>query len=195
MRRPAQQVGEHDPEGVQVGGRSQPTAGDLLLGGHVPRGPDNRTGRGRRSCHDLRDAEVGDFDQAAGVKQDVVRFDVAVQDVPAVGVGQRRGNRQADRAGGLRGHAGPPAGQRPPAQLLHDDQVQVVVGDVVVDPHHMWMIKGSEQLCFRREPRGRAVEVRHQNLDRNVAVQSTMSAGQHQPERAPAEDLAQLVAG
>ncbi len=111
-----------------------------------------------------------------------------------MGVGQRRGDRQSDRAGGLRGHVGPPAGQRPPAQPLHDDQVQVVVGDIVVDPHHMWMIKGGEQLRFRREPRGRVVEIRYQNLDRNVTVQPTVPAGQHQPERAPTEYLTQLIA-
>ncbi len=112
-----------------------------------------------------------------------------------MGVGQRRGNRQSDRARGLRRHAGPAVGQRPSAQPLHDDQVQVVLGDIVVDPHHMWMIKSGKQLRFRRESRGSAVGIRHQNLDCDVAVQSTVPAGQHQSERAPAEDLAQLVAG
>ncbi len=114
-RLPCQQVVEHDTEGVQVGGRPQPAPRDLF-GGHVHRGALECAGGRRRPLHEFRDPEVGDLEQAGGVEQHVVGFDVAVQHSPAVGVGQGCGRGQTHRAGVPRRHAAAAAGQRSPAE-------------------------------------------------------------------------------
>ncbi len=114
QRHPGQQLVQEHPERVQIGRRPQP-ATDVLLGSHVLRGPDPRARGRRRPGENLRDPEIGDFQQVGGVEQDVVRFDVTVQHTPVVRAGQRRGHRQPDRAGTLARHPGPPTGQRPPA--------------------------------------------------------------------------------
>ncbi len=142
-RRPGQQLIQQHPQGVQIGGRAQPATEDLF-GGHIPRSTDNRARGSRRSLHDFRDTEVGDFQQAGGVEQNVVRFDVTVQHPPAMRTGQRRSHRQPHRTRRLRRHTRPPTGQRPPAQQLHHDQMQIVCGDRVIDPDDMRMVQGCE---------------------------------------------------
>ncbi len=113
---------EEYPEGVEVGGRTQPATEDLLRS-HIPRGADNRARRGRRPLHDFRDTEIGDLQQTGGIEHNVVRFDVTVQHPPAMRTGQRRRHRQPHRTRRLRRHTRPPTGQRPPAQQLHHDQM------------------------------------------------------------------------
>ncbi len=59
----------------------------------------------------------------------------------------------------------------------------------------MRMIHGGEQLCLTGETGSRTVTPRGQNLDGHVAVQGTVSAGQHQPGRTRTECGAQVIAG
>ncbi len=193
-RRAGQQQVEHDSEGVQVRGRSQPPTGDLF-GGHVGGGSRRTAGDDRRSFKDFCDAEVGDLEQAGGVEQHVVRLYVAVQHPMGVRAGQRCGHRQPHGAGPLRGQIGPATGQRPSGQELHDDQMQVVSLDIVVDPDHMRMVHGGEYLSLGGEIGRRPFVTRGQDLDRNIAVQSSVPASQHQAECSRAEFGAQVVAG
>ncbi len=175
QRCPDEQLVQEHPEGIQVGGRPQPTA-DELFGRHVLRGPDEHARGGRRPVENLRDPEVGDLEQASGVEQNVVGLDVAVQYPLGMRAGQRRGHRQTDRAGTLRWDARPPTGQRPPTQQLHDDQMQLVGLDVIVDPHDMRMIHRGEDPCLGFETAWRVLLRRGQHLDRNIAIKVAVPA-------------------
>lgn len=61
-----------------------------LLGSHVERAAEQRSGRGQadRAVLDLDDSEVADLDGAVVEQHEVGRLDVAVHDVPRVGGGQ-----------------------------------------------------------------------------------------------------------
>ena len=100
----ADQLVEHDPGGVDVGGRGQ-LLGLGLLRRHVGRRAEHlaRPGGHRlRPADDLGDPEVGDLQRPRGREHDVLRLDVAVQHAPAVGEVQR----------GARGHAPRPRPRR-----------------------------------------------------------------------------------
>ena len=69
------------------------------LGGHVSQGADNVAGLSQPfplAVLGLRQPEVGDPDDSAGVEQEIRRFDVAVADALRVGVGQCVGRLGAD---------------------------------------------------------------------------------------------------
>ena len=56
------------------------------LGGHVLWRPDNSSCSRSRSCKDLRHAKVAELDDVAGVKEDIVAFDVTVKNFSIVAV-------------------------------------------------------------------------------------------------------------
>lgn len=107
-------------------GRRLDVAALQLLGRHVLRGADDRAGVGEagRGVQDAGDAEVGD-DRAAVGEQDVVRFEVAVDDAGGVRVGQCGGDLGAE--GGDLGPGQAPrrfaygTGQRLAGHVLHHD--------------------------------------------------------------------------
>ncbi len=73
--------------------------------------------------------------------------------------------------------------------------MQVVGLDIVIDPHHMRMIHGSEDPRLGLETTWRVLLRRGQYLDRDITVQVAVPARQHQPERARTQFGAQVVAG
>ncbi len=63
-----------------------------------------------------------------------------MQDPVTVGVGQGGGDGQADGAGVFGGQGGSAAGEGSSPEEFHDDQVEVVGFDIVVDPDHVRMV-------------------------------------------------------
>lgn len=195
-RRPAgQQVVEDGGQRVQVGGRSEPAALDLF-GRHVDGRPDDLARGGRRPLEHLRDAEVADLRRPVRGEQDVVRLDVTVQHALAVGVAERRGHRQADRAGLFGSQRAAPPGQRSPGQQLHHHQAQIVGLDIVVDPDHMGMIEPAQhpRLGGEVDPLALGCLGRH-HLDRCRPAHLPVLRLQYQPERSRPQLIAEDVVG
>ena len=123
------------PEGVDVGGRADPSrpAGGLLRG-HVPGVPRTAPVAVRSLVGPLGQAEVGDFGRPSAGEQDVRRLEVAVDDAGAVGGVDGPGQR-LDQPGGLgRGGSGPPpaVGQRAAGdELQREERATVVLADLV----------------------------------------------------------------
>ena len=98
-RFPAQHLVGHGTERVLVGpGIELPVAGGLLRA-HVVRGAERESGLGDPGptglCHRERDPEIGDH-RLAGLEQDVLRLEIAMDDAVGVGVIQR-GREQGDQ--------------------------------------------------------------------------------------------------
>ena len=140
---------EHAAHRVEIGlaGERRSTR---LLGGHVLRGPEDRAaGRQADLAGHLREAEVEQLDEVAPVgaleQEDVVGFDVAVDDVELVRAGERGRHLHRDVHRARLGHRAPRdhVGEADAVEELHH-QVDVpvvglpVVGDVddvlVIDP-------------------------------------------------------------
>ena len=123
-----EQLEEDDARRVEVGGLVDRRAA-RLLGGEVLRGADDRALLRHLARAGAGDAEVRDLDDALGVDDDVVRLDVAVDDAVAVRVAERGEDlarvrdRDRDRAEPARADQ---LLERPPLDVLHDDEVGAV---------------------------------------------------------------------
>ena len=185
---------EHDAEGVDVGATVERISG-RLFGAHVLRRADDgaftRELRGRpglfllRRLRGLGDTEVRHQDVAALVQQDVVRLDVAVDDLVAVRVGERVGHlarntrRVADVELLLRLEQ---LAQRRTVDAPHDDVEDLFVPADLVNRHDMGMLEARDGLCFVHEALGgrrgrRELDIEH--LHRDVAIQHVIARAKH----------------
>ena len=166
------QLVERRPQGVDVGPRV--TAAGEPLRRHVAQGPQQVAGVGQRLGvgRVMRQAEVGDPDDAPLVQQDVRRLDVAVDDPLAVRVGEGLSGLEADPrhlaevdrgacAGLVRRPAVPQRLVEPaPADVLHDVEVPPVVLAHPVDRDDIGVVQPAGGLGLAAEPRqvGRLAE-------------------------------------
>ena len=198
----AEQLVEHGGQRVHVGGRGELLA-ERLLGSHVRGRTEHlaRAGGHRRGAADhLGDPEVGHLDGPGRGEQDVVGLDVAVEDPLAVGVVQRAAGGGDDAARGLGGDALAVEAlpHRAPGQQLHDEQAEAGVLHVVVDGDDVRMIQVRQHPRLAHEPvlHSRIGGERDgQLLDGHVPPELSVATAQHDPPRAPAELVADLVVG
>ena len=213
---------EHGAKGPDVGASISGAAFDLFRR-HVRRraeqGPDARRGVGDggrivgRSARDrierLREAEVEDFDRPVRAQNDVLRLQVAVNDVLIVRrferVGQLARDRQrvdlqraaARRRGtALRTAPGDDRRQRRAVDELHD-QRQAAAGVLdAVDLRDVRMVQRGEDLGFALEARQPFLigsEGRGKDLDRNAALQPGIARAVDLAHSAGAEQRVDVV--
>ena len=133
---PGQHLEHHDAERVDVRplGRRLATG---LLGAHVLDRPQGRPGQRHLGLGDRPgDPEVGHLDPAVLGEEDVPGLDVAMDDPPGVGGGQRAGDLGRDPGHlGRRERTGPPEERREvlPVDVVHDDERPGGIGPEVVD--------------------------------------------------------------
>jgi hypothetical protein len=131
---------------------------------------------GHGAREQLGDAEVGELRGAVRPEQQVLRLHVPVEDVTVVGVAERGADREGQRHGFVEGHPRPaePLPERAARQVLHDDEVDAVTLDVVVDRDDVGVVERGDQPGLAREPRpqGRiGAERGGELLDRHVTAQ------------------------
>ena len=145
--------------------------------------------------HQTRDAEVGESSQSVGADKDVGRFDVAVHDALGVGVGERVGERRADR----RGLGG---GERALAQHLVEaravDELHDEVGHVPVDAgfeelDQSRMREASKGLRLLSEALGVFAVRGTDDLDRDVGAVHLVDGAKDVGHPAAAEQRAESV--
>ena len=145
----------HDAEGVEVGGGAEGLA-LCLLGRDVVRGAKHGVVGGEVAVLGACDAKVHHLYVAVRLHHDVLRLDVAVDDVMVVGDGERLRNLRADLRdllaveGAVLADAALEVG---PAQVLHDDVVGVAVLAPVVDRDDVGAVEGSRRLRLLLEAR------------------------------------------
>ena len=142
---PGEHLVEHDAEAVEVRAlvRRPPLR---LLGGEVRRRAHHRAGARQRRVAHARDAEVGDDDPPALVEHDVVRGDVAVDDVARVRGAERREHGEGDGHGLVRREravAAQPLLERLAAHVLHGDVGGAVRGAAVVHADDAGMVEAG----------------------------------------------------
>jgi hypothetical protein len=150
-----------------------------LLGGHVIWRADDALRlhqvRFRLAAHELGDAEVGDLHAALFVQQDVLRFDVAMDDTFVVGELQRLANLRHDLQRLARGKL-PRSLQLPQVQSvhkLHDEERQSVHLAELVNGHNVGMTQPGQGAGLAVESFGkvRAGDLRGKNFQRDKAIQ------------------------
>ena len=183
---PREQLVEHDAQREDVGARVQ-LAAERLLGRHVGDGADEgavAVGSSRPRAlalpHRRRVLREAEHLHAAAVRHHHVRgLDVAVDDPPVVGLGQRlrdlphEGN---DLVGGERAPARE-LGQRPARHVLHGDEARPALGTVdvvdLVDDGDVGMGQRRGDAGLAQQARaGRVVTAGGQQLERDLAAQS-----------------------
>jgi hypothetical protein len=186
---------EHAAQAVEIGAGVDVGA-HALLGAHVARRPDGEAWEReplveRGHVERPRDAEVGDH-RLAGLEQDVLRLDVAVDDALPVGIRERRRrpardpDRLEDREGAVPGE---PLAQRFPRDPRHhviEDPVGVA-GVVEREDVRMGEARGGadlEEEPLRPEGRG---EPRPEHLERDAAVMAEVVREVHRGRAAAAE--------
>ena len=139
------------PTGHQLGGQVSSRAEELVGPGQL--------GRGRRPG----DPEVGDpgglVRGGEPVDQDVLRFQVAVDDAGGVDIGQAGRGVSQDGSGGV-GRQGAASRSRSrrsrrrsgPFHQLHDDGQRLAFGDQVVDGHDVGVVQANQGGAFPQKP-------------------------------------------
>jgi hypothetical protein len=159
-RAPAEQLVEHAPQGVHVGGG----AGGLpegALGREVEAGADDLPGGGERRpgvVEEAGDAEVADLEGAVGVQQEVGGLDVAVDDALRVRRGEPRGRlggQIGHPAGGQRARRGQHPGEAVALDQLHHQVQPVVVLAEVEHADQVRVVETPGGLGLQAEPGGR----------------------------------------
>ena len=174
----------HHAQRVDVAGGAQVLA-TRLLGRDVVGGAQHVVVLGEVAVLGTRDAEVHYLDVAVGQHHDVLRLDVAMDDLMLVGHRERPADLGAD-LGDLLGVEGPVAADAAlevgAAQVLHDDVVRVAVLTPVVHADDI----GALQTCGRlrlllkaRRERRVAGILRQHDLDRDGAVQDLVLSAEH----------------
>src|SRR5262249_40039843 len=126
-------------------------------------------------------------------------FDVAVQHATFVRGPERRGGREPHRAGA--GHAAPVErvnAQAAAGELLHYQQAQSVVLDVVVDPHDVRVVQPGQYPGLGEEATAQVVPGDgglEEALHRDVTVDQPVPGRENGTEAAPPELRADLVSG
>ena len=197
---PREQLEEHDPDRVHVGGRSEVgTAG--LLGSHVGGGAQELTTRAGQDvvpAEHMGNPEVGHLERMVGTEEHVLRFDVAVEDSVLMGAVQARAHGQRDGAGRrlIESLIDEMLPDRTPGQPFHDQDAGVVVLHVVVDGNHVGMVDRGQDPRFGQEAgpyRLVAHERGRQLLDRHLPTELAMASGHHDAEPSASELVADLV--
>ena len=136
-------LGKHNAQREDVTTAIQVFTGDLLRR-HIRGRPDYcpRLGESLIGQH-VRHPEVHQLDTAIGEQEDVIRFDVPMDDAALMGVLQRLGDLKRDRDGFFRRQrpiALEPGAQRLAAQVLHGDELTAIIGVAdLVDHHDAWV--------------------------------------------------------
>ena len=204
---PRTAAGQHlpadQPERVEVAASIQ--AGTIdLLGRHVGRRTDRCTRKGQAGigAPGAGNAEIGEARHAGLVDIDVLRLDVAVNDTPAMRVGQRR----AQVAQHL---LDPPHRQRPvrldllleraALDVLHDQrEAAIPEAPGAVQDYDVGVLELAHEPGLAHQPSGRLVvlDVRRSNdLDGDQATQLAFARQVYDRRPAPAELPQDLVIG
>ncbi len=201
-RHPAGQhpVQDHSQR-VDVGGGADLAPGGLL-GGEVGGSADERGGTGQVGAIPTHpgNAEVGELGLPVGGEQDVARGDVAMDDTPLVGMGQRR-RRGGSNGGRLLGRKAPvPAEsvrQRDSGGVLHHQVRPLLVAAGVVHGDHVGMAQrgGGERLPGEALCHGfLGGEMGMEALDGHLPPQAAVTSQQHRGHASGTERANGLVA-
>ena len=175
-QRPGDQLVEHDAERVEIRALVDVRAA-RLLGREVLRGADDRSRLRHLRRAGARDAEVGHLDPPLAVDEDVVRLDVAVDEVLAVRDAQcgedlaRVVDRDRDRRGAA---GGDQLLQAAPVEVLHRDVVGALGLPAVEDRDDVRVREARCVLRLAAEALDELLVVRVpvvQDLDRDPAAQ------------------------
>ena len=185
---------EDAADGVGVGAAVDRLAADLL-GRHVGGRADDGVGAGQAAGVDeqLGDAEVHHLDLAEAGDGDVVRLQVAVDDVVGMGRADRREELLGDVERLVDGHAAlvlEDRAERLALDELHDDEERLVVLVEVVDAHDARVVEGRDggRLALEAAPElGVAGVGVAQDLDRHRDLEAGMEAPVDDAHRAATE--------
>ena len=102
----------------------------------------------------LGEAEIEDLHVVARPDEDVLGFDIAVDDACRVRGVQRGGDLGAEVEGGVQAQrtGGEPIFQRRALEILHDDERPLVLLADVVDRADVGVVQRRRRLRFAREP-------------------------------------------
>ena len=188
-----------DAQGVDVGGGAKLLA-LRLLGRDVVGGAQDGVVLREVAVLGASDAEVHHLDVAIGLHHDVLRLDVAVDDVVTVGHGERLGNLGAN-LGNLLAVEGAvlldAALEVGAAQVLHDDVVRVAVLAPVIDRDDVRALqrcRGLGLLLEARRKRGVVGVLRQHRLDGHGAAQDLVLSAVDRGHAAGANPVLNLVA-
>ncbi|SII95339.1 Uncharacterised protein [Mycobacteroides abscessus subsp. abscessus] len=171
---------EHDADRVEVRAGIRPCPGDEF-GGDVADGADERLRRRRRGDR-AGEPEVGELDLTVGAEEDVVGFEVAVDDAGRVDGLEGGEDRVEDDDRLPRGEGAAvlelaPQGHR--GQVLHDEVDDVAVAGLVVDGDEVGVgeATGVDRLATEALDEGViGDEVLVHDLDRDLAVETQVGA-------------------
>ena len=167
---------EQHAKAVQIGAGIDPLAANLL-GTHIARRTDRQSGTGhdRAAAEGFGNAKVGQHRVAVLTKQDVLRLDIAVNDIAAVcviqsaddgpGDGQRFGQRQTGADTLLQGAAG---------QVFHRQIIGALVRGDVIDGNDVRIAELGDDAAFAQEALGEFLiggQNRLDDLERDMAMQ------------------------
>ena len=152
---PGQHLVHHDAQRVDVRAGVDRLAADLL-GRHVSGAADDRPGaRDPGPVGAGGDAEVGDLGVTVAVDEDVLRFDVAVDDARQMRGRQTLGDlpRDAAELAQAQEALADQLLERAPLDVLEDEVVVVVAGAPVDERDHVGMRELRQRPAFAIEPR------------------------------------------
>jgi hypothetical protein len=179
-----------------------------LLGRHVTGCPQSISGTGRRRFHvesDPRQTEIDDLRHQFAVflrQQDVSRFDIAMDEIAAVGVTQPAADspNEPDRLGDAQfTSATVMVVQRPLGHQFHDDVMPLVVAGLLVhgDDVPMAELRHGQRLAQKAFDRQGCLRMRRiscmQPLDGNGPLQIAIERSEHGRKPPTPERLLQIV--
>ena len=188
-REPAHLLRRHVAHGAEHHARRRARSG---AAGHRPIA-------GLRCLQDPGKPEVQDLRAALAREEDVVRLQIAVDDVPLVGRGQAARDLRAvlDRLAGRQGAAFERRPERFALEQLRDDVVDTALRSDVVDGQDVRMVQGSRRAGLLLEAL-QAIGVGRrrswQHLDRHVAIEPRVAAAVDLAHPARPEERHDLVA-
>jgi hypothetical protein len=192
---PAQALGEHEPEGVDVRRRPDTSAGQLFRGEISGRPDRDWRGRDAGVLDETGDAEVGEEHAAVRRYEDVARLHVAMNHAPPVDVGEATGDTPADGddLALVEGTLGAPLGERRAVDQVHHE-VRAIAVEVRVEQ------SDEVRVVERRESAHLAAEVAElrvssaQQLDRHVSLQPYVEGPTDRGHSSGTDDRSQPVA-
>ena len=172
----SQELVEHDPRRVEVGGLVDGST-PRLLGREVLRGADDRALFRHLAGAGPSDPEIGHLHDPFRVDDDVVRLDVAVDDAVAMRVAKPGEDLARVRDGDGNGAGSPAANElleRPALDVLHHDEVRAVRLPPVEDRDDVRVGEAGRMRCLAAEALDELLVVRValvQDLDGHAATQ------------------------